>query len=413
MVGVASFAFAAARITRELAARSVAEQARYCANVLVSSPSGDLRPSINRLQKTYDPLVAVVPISTTGEVEWANDASSDWRGLATEVLLAGGAPTAATLSANGGKQKLWGVTVALNGSKLPSARQVLLLFRDPFRADAWTGAAVGFTCAVVFSSLVALLSFRLWLTYRVIRPLAGLGHLIPASATDEERDLVWDAGGWRETQSIVGHFRELCRGLAASRAAVRRVRSDTRRRLLERERGFDRRLRRVEDRATIDPLTGLRNRRYLDTNLGQIVTAQRASGKDLSVVMMDLDNFKTLNDTCGHQAGDDLLRCTGELLRAVLRPTDHAIRYGGDEFLLLLPGVAAVEAFGITERLLKLFGQSASLVDLSGCVSLSAGVASRKADECDDGWQLIAKADAALYAAKRGGKNTVALSSLC
>jgi diguanylate cyclase (GGDEF)-like protein len=286
---------------------------------------------------------------------------------------------------------------------------VFLFKEDPGAGHMRPGRAT-FAGLLVLTCLAGFICLRSWVASRVVRPLRSLAGPIPTGFEECTQDLPYETGGWRETESVAARLRELIRGLAEGDAAVRRARFDSQRWLRSRERGFDVRLRRAEDRAMLDPLTGLRNRSYLEANLSQIVAEQREKGQDLSVVMIDLDNFKPLNDNYGHSAGDDMLRCTGELLRATIRPSDHAIRYGGDEFLLLLPGVDIAQAQQITERILKLFVQSASLIDVSRAVTLSAGVASRRSDGCDDGWALITRADDALYAAKRAGKNTVALS---
>jgi len=142
-----------------------------------------------------------------------------------------------------------------------------------------------------------------------------------------------------------------------------------------------------------------------------VIQRQREKDEDLAVVMIDVDNFKTHNDTLGHQAGDELLRFVGDLLRGSIRPSDHAIRYGGDEFALLLLNVDKRHACIIVERIVKLFAQYAATLGETTTVSLSAGVATMKGDKCHDPQGLLAHADAALYKAKRGGKNTVAANA--
>ena len=151
----------------------------------------------------------------------------------------------------------------------------------------------------------------------------------------------------------------------------------------------------------------LRNRRFLEQELEPLVVSQRVRGKDLCGVMIDLDNFKRYNDSCGHQAGDELLRFVGELLNGALRQEDHAIRVGGDEFLLLLPDVGSDEATRVVERVQRLFGQYTHQVVDAGRVSMSAGIATIMANACINGRELIAEADKALYHVKQNGKSAV------
>ncbi len=170
-----------------------------------------------------------------------------------------------------------------------------------------------------------------------------------------------------------------------------------------------RELRRTERKAWTDPLTRLSNRQMLDDKLAEIFEANTRSGDDLAVIMIDLDNFKPLNDTLGHKAGDDLLRFTGDLLRQSVREEDLAIRYGGDEFLLILPGASAGDAQVIAERTVRLFAQQTKLIPIQPRPSMSAGIASFAAHRPASSQHLLEMADAALYAAKDAGKSQVAV----
>jgi diguanylate cyclase (GGDEF)-like protein len=145
--------------------------------------------------------------------------------------------------------------------------------------------------------------------------------------------------------------------------------------------------------------------------LEPLFEAHRDSHEPLAAVMLDLDNFKNYNDTHGHQAGDALLRFIGALLRGAIRPSDHAVRYGGDEFLLVLPQANAKQATAIADRVVKLFRQYSSCLQQEQRLSLSAGVAAIPDHPCDTGEELIAKADRALYTAKASGKDAVFVSS--
>jgi diguanylate cyclase (GGDEF)-like protein len=160
-----------------------------------------------------------------------------------------------------------------------------------------------------------------------------------------------------------------------------------------------------------DALTGLSNRRLFDARLRMEVERAYRTQTDLSVVMLDLDDFKTVNDIHGHLMGDVVLKRLGGLLNRELRAYDVAARIGGEEFCLILPGSSGAEAQRLTTRLLELFRQEEfSAPDSSQFrVTFSAGVATVAAHAAKANMMaLLDEADKALYAAKRGGKNRVA-----
>ncbi|HET9580426.1 MAG TPA: GGDEF domain-containing protein, partial [Usitatibacter sp.] len=150
------------------------------------------------------------------------------------------------------------------------------------------------------------------------------------------------------------------------------------------------------------------NRRYLDETIGRELPRARRHGHSIGLVMMDLDHFKLLNDTHGHNAGDHVLAQLGELLRAMTRGGDIACRMGGEEFAVVLPGARLEVARNRAERIRQ------ALEDLTleyegvplGRVTLSAGVAALQPHQ--QNWsQVMQNADRALYAAKQAGRNRV------
>jgi two-component system cell cycle response regulator len=159
----------------------------------------------------------------------------------------------------------------------------------------------------------------------------------------------------------------------------------------------------VEHLATRDELTGLANRRLFEETLTLEVGRYQRTGAPLTVVALDVDHFKAINDELGHPAGDAVLRAVGDALRASTKAFDLPSRYGGDEFLVLLPGCAATDALAVAERLRRVAGLAA----VPTPVTVSAGAATIP-DDASDGPALVAAADAALYDAKRGGRNRVA-----
>jgi|1185.fasta_scaffold16498_2 diguanylate cyclase (GGDEF)-like protein len=165
--------------------------------------------------------------------------------------------------------------------------------------------------------------------------------------------------------------------------------------------------RRVSSQATTDSLTGLANRRTLDEEL--VLEWRRADrvGESLAFVLLDLDNFKQVNDTHGHQAGDAVLRAVGQILLGGVRQVDLAGRYGGEEFALILPETDLPGALKLAERL-RVALEAAAVEHAEGKtlrVTASFGVALK--DNLGSADELVAIADEALYAAKRAGKNRV------
>ena len=158
-------------------------------------------------------------------------------------------------------------------------------------------------------------------------------------------------------------------------------------------------LEQLERQAHTDPLTGLLNRRQLDAEAGRLILLARRTATPLSLAVVDVDNFKTINDTHGHHAGDKALRQVAGLLVERLRGTDIVGRVGGDEFVVLLPATAAADATTLMDELRETF-------QVEGGLTLSIGVAETSANH-PDLTALLAAADERLYEAKRSGRNRV------
>lgn len=158
-----------------------------------------------------------------------------------------------------------------------------------------------------------------------------------------------------------------------------------------------------------DALTQTFNRRHLFARLTQEVDRATRYGHPLSVVMIDIDHFKHLNDTSGHPAGDAVLRGVADLLRAQLRRVDVLARYGGEEFFIVLPEVSREHAFDVAEKLRRAVEQfpfEAGARQPGGRVTISVGVAAHPGDGVVVE-RLVDAVDSALYASKRGGRNMV------
>ncbi|MBI5585143.1 MAG: diguanylate cyclase [Deltaproteobacteria bacterium] len=167
----------------------------------------------------------------------------------------------------------------------------------------------------------------------------------------------------------------------------------------------------LRQQAIRDPLTGLFNKRYLQETLEREVERARRNEQSLGVLMLDLDHFKRFNDTHGHEAGDELLRSFGRLLKKIIRVEDIACRYGGEEFTLILPEcplpslVTRAEEIRLAVEALQIQRSGAVL----GPVTISIGAAVFP-DQGGQGEALLQLADAALYQAKKSGRNRVVVA---
>ena len=164
-----------------------------------------------------------------------------------------------------------------------------------------------------------------------------------------------------------------------------------------------RRFREARRLADLDALTGLHNRRYFHETLAREVARAQRYDRRLALVILDLDDFKAINDRIGHLAGDAVLAETAERVRDVVRSADVACRVGGDEFAVILPESSAGDAEQLYRRLLA--AVSSKPVGQAGRLSLSAGIAELQSD--DDPTGFFERADEALYRAKELGKGQV------
>lgn len=160
----------------------------------------------------------------------------------------------------------------------------------------------------------------------------------------------------------------------------------------------------AREAACTDPLTGALNRRGFEQACLREFSRARRNGAPLALAHLDLDDFKRLNDTLGHQAGDQALKSLVSVLHRSMRPSDVLCRFGGEEFVLMLPDTSLQAATAVVTRFLREF--SAQPVPGTGRVmTFSAGVVNIRLDESLD--EATQRADAATYAAKRAGKNCV------
>ncbi len=171
-------------------------------------------------------------------------------------------------------------------------------------------------------------------------------------------------------------------------------------------------IKKLFERAVRDHLTNLYNRYFLEEEGKREIERAKRYRYPVSVIMFDLDDFKRVNDTYGHQEGDKVLVKFAKILRSRIRSTDIPVRYGGEEFLVLLPNTTYREAVLVAERIRKVMEEVTFRFGTEEMrITVSAGVASCEPEDCSLD-TLIYRADKAMYRAKREGKNRVAVYSL-
>jgi len=174
----------------------------------------------------------------------------------------------------------------------------------------------------------------------------------------------------------------------------------------QRVRQLEAELEHVSEQVREDQLTGTLNRRGLDDAMQREIARAQRKRTPLCIAILDLDNFKKLNDTYGHQAGDDALVHLARVVRNTLRPTDTVARFGGEEFVIVFAETDIKHAVDVMKRLQRELTKKFFLHDNERLlITFSAGVAALKSDEAQDA--VLARADKAMYQAKLQGKNRV------
>jgi diguanylate cyclase (GGDEF)-like protein len=167
----------------------------------------------------------------------------------------------------------------------------------------------------------------------------------------------------------------------------------------------------IETITSVDALTQVYNRHFYDTQVSVEIERATRSGNEVSMLVIDLDDFKKVNDELGHKKGDEALSAVADLVRKNLRKVDLPFRYGGEEFVVLLPGTSEFESVHTAERLRRVIAENTGFKDLLGrprTITVSVGV-SVFPDTASSADELFNQADAAMYRAKQMGKNRVVL----
>jgi diguanylate cyclase len=219
------------------------------------------------------------------------------------------------------------------------------------------------------------------------------------------------------TQQLTGaHTREQVKAIAETLLASTRQMRNTNKALQDRLSrskseisNLHQSLEAIRAESLTDPLTGLGNRKHFDQSIEAAVQAALAIGEPLSLMMFDIDHFKSFNDNYGHLTGDQVLRLVGMSLKQTIKGQDITARYGGEEFAVVLPNTALRQALTVADHIRRAVMakelKKKSTGEILGRVTISVGVSMLKPG--DDTDSLIERADACLYAAKRNGRNRV------
>lgn len=207
---------------------------------------------------------------------------------------------------------------------------------------------------------------------------------------------------------VVHGVQEIFADLRRQRAEYDALQREIQRRVAHRTDALERMIGGLRRQAERDALTSLLNRRALDTYLPQLIERCRADQTPLSLLMLDIDRFKQVNDTLGHAAGDALLRDVSGLIRSGIRQEDLGFRYGGDEFVIVLPGMEVQDAEYLGHRLEILMDALARTIHIPHPPSLSTGAASLTDLEHPTAAALLEQADRQLYACKQSRQSASA-----
>jgi diguanylate cyclase (GGDEF)-like protein len=232
-----------------------------------------------------------------------------------------------------------------------------------------------------------------------VRPLERLGTVYSnIRQRDASIDELKSVGGNIEPATIL--IEDLLRELRIQETRIAELNDELRQRVAQRTEALERRIGSLKRQSSTDTLTSLQNRRQLDESLPRAIEYCHANACDLCVLMIDVDYFKNLNDLKGHASGDDFLRSVGQLIRSTIRELDEAFRVGGDEFVILLPGMASDAGQALADRLASLTEALAKTYKVPLPPRLSIGVSTLWTAPEPTGSGLLAEADRKLYAIK-------------
>lgn len=242
---------------------------------------------------------------------------------------------------------------------------------------------------------------------RLVKPIGQLSEAAGLFAQGHLEARV-EADRGDEIGELATSFNAMADQLAKSHNQLVTLNAELEDRVLQRTTALQAANERLREMAVRDSLTGLYNRRHFADLIEQLNAEAARYDTDLTCMMLDLDNFKQINDTLGHQIGDRLLQLAAQVISRSIRDADVAIRFGGDEFAVLLPRTTPMEAQASAERIRENFKEAVLReLPLARTASLSIGLASRDEDRPIEAIDLVRMADEALYLAKARGKDRI------
>ena len=262
-----------------------------------------------------------------------------------------------------------------------------------------TIVGMGALAALAITALAWLLTGRLT---RPLHEIAVAAQRIEAGDLDAHLP---SAVGGGELKRLSSALQSMTNSLIRSRSAVEQANASLEARVAERTEALARANAALERLARQDGLTGLPNRRMADERLMAELSRHQRSGQPVSLLLLDIDHFKRINDEHGHATGDDALRAVAQCLAATCRGTDFVARFGGEEFLALLPETGSLQGAMVAEKLRLAIGSL--LIHKVGRLTVSIGLAEAAPGAPADQQRLLQQADTALYAAKEAGRNRV------
>lgn len=287
-----------------------------------------------------------------------------------------------------------------------SAKDLVGYVRTGMVADGWQqsmGSRLDLLIGVGILSLIAVIPLGFLVIRRIVRPVESLSQAM-LSFSLGKLDVRSPIRRRDELGRLAQAFNQMADQHQQTHMRISRLNAELEERVAYRTH-------QLRELASRDPLTGLYNRRYFSEVLQRCHAEATRYKTDLSCIMIDLDDFKSANDAFGHQVGDQVLQLAAGTIVGQLRTADIAARYGGDEFIILLPQTDSERAHVLGGRIVERFNNELADRLPASNVRMSMGIASIHDLEPENAEALIQAADRALYGAKTAGKNRIVMAS--